>query len=198
MEGNTNDAKADTSSDTSCAVVLECLKETYLVTFADGENGSRRYTLSVFDSPGLEIFPCTPDGAVTLSSTSSKSIPSTNLVSVPAENSSLSSPNDSDPLPKSKVSSSKPGKGVETSTRTPQEQSPKPSSPLLQSNSTTPLRTLRSNLVETNFLFETDAVIVKRNIRPPEENGGEEAMTLDTEDKVKINVLRWRWFMDLY
>ena len=63
-----------------------------------------------------------------------------------------------------------------------------PSSPVIS------LRTLCSDLVEMNFLFEKNAVIVKRSVRPCEEND----RGPDTEDEVKISVLHWRWSMDLH
>jgi len=159
-EGNATDEK---TGDTSCAVVLDCPKETYLVTCADEENGSRRYTLSVFDAP---------DTAAALSTTAATPIPSMDPTITPPAKPSLPS----DPLSKSKtlgIESKKGGEGI------------KP---------TFALRTLCSHLVETNFLFEKDAIIVKR-IRPPEETG-EVMGSLDVEDEVKISVLRWRWFMD--
>ena len=144
-QGNTDEKL----SDANCAVVLECAKEIYLVTCADGDNGSRRYTLSTLNASD-------PPGSVpAVSSTSSKST-------------SLIDP-EKPPLPNLN--------NGEDSTS---------SSPPIS------LRTLCSDLVETNFLFEKNAVIVKRSVRSREENDGGP----DSEDEMKISVLRWRWSMD--
>lgn len=179
--GNATDEK---TGDTSCAVVLECPKETYLVTCADGENGSRRYTLSVFDQSG------TPDSAAALTPTVVTPIPSSDPTITPPAKPSLFS----DPLSKSKALVTESRKGGEGNS--PNSIPALPSPPLQSTKPTFSLRTLCSNLVETNFLFEKDAIVVKR-IRPPEKNGEVmEERSLDVEDEAKISVLRWRWFMD--
>ena len=126
-QGNTNEKL----SDANCTVVLECTKETYLVTCTDGDNGLWCYALSTFNA-------------------SEKSTSLIDPEKPPLPNSNNGEDNTSSSLPVS-------------------------------------LCTLCSNLVETNFLFEKNAVIVKRSVQSCEENNGGP----DSKDEVKISVLCW-------
>ncbi|KAI6097667.1 hypothetical protein EDD16DRAFT_1667523 [Pisolithus croceorrhizus] len=202
--GDTNTS----ASSVTTAVVLECPKEAYVVTCADGEDGSRKYALSLLepvekekklestaDADNVTTETRTTPPLATMKPASPKP-PTEKLTTLVApENPTSSGPSPSDPT-KSTPSCSEMAEegGPPVSSPTPRPQQPK----LGHSSSETKLRaclhTLQSNLVETNFLFEKDAVIVKL---PSKDNNtrDDKLITVDN-DELKIMVLRWRWFRE--
>ncbi|KAI5995614.1 hypothetical protein EDD15DRAFT_2195575 [Pisolithus albus] len=190
------------ASPTAAAVVLECTKEAYVVTCTDEEDGSRKYALSVLEpvekqnestTDANDVATearATPPPATTMPASSKA--PTENSMTLVAVENSTSGPSPSDPTP---TSSEMAGKGsTPTSSPTPRPQQPKLGHSTSNTKPTGFLRALESNLIETNFLFEKDAVVVKL---PPKENNtrDEKLMTVDN-DELKIVVLRWRWFRE--
>ncbi|KIO10646.1 hypothetical protein M404DRAFT_995138 [Pisolithus tinctorius Marx 270] len=221
-DGDTNKTSA------GAAVVLECTKQAFVVTCVGEEDGSRKYALSVLEpadekekkqSESIADADVGDDNTTTETRTatppSAAAVKPTSPTSLTEKSTTLDAPENP---PSSGTSTSNPTSGSETaegcppvSSPTPRpQQQPKPKPGVASSSNeatkpTVSLHALHSNLVETNFLFEKDAVIVKLPPKPKDKDknnttGDETIITADDNDdggddgELKIMVLRWRWF----
>jgi hypothetical protein len=206
-----DDVEMDAVDDPGCGVVLECTKETYLVTRAAVE-GKLLYTVSVFESAD-EPHPSTSDAKPSQPPVQTPSTPSVdpNPKSLDTPKPSLAEPpeektptNDA-PSGGAATDPKKPdispdsiggkGKGQEVdqgiASPIPPSISP-PTAPTSQPKPT--LRVFRSNLTDTSFTFKDDIITVKKADEQTQDNFGGEIAT--DEDELKVRVLRWRWYLE--
>ena len=177
------DAEVDSADELRRGIVLESSKETFLVTQSVHE-GKTRYTLSVLGPPSPNVPRPRPSTSLmppadTASKTQDTDTPRTSL---PEPSEERKTTTDDPPL--SGVRFDPPDSG-------PKEKETNPSKPPSSHASPKPtIRVLRSNLVDGDFSFEKDVIVVK---------GDDGKMVIDGDgkgDALEMRVLRWRWYSD--
>jgi hypothetical protein len=182
------DAEMDPADEPRRGVVLECPKETFLVTQTVHE-GKTQYTLSVLGplSPNASQ-PCPSTLSIPPADTASKT-QDTLQTSLP-EPSEEGKTSIDDPPPLSGATTDAPGstsRGKET------DEPPSISCPPASAKPT--VRVLRSNLSDGDFAFEKDTIVIKSS-QHHMDNG---KMVVDGDggvagDALEMRVLRWRWY----
>ncbi|KAI9464701.1 hypothetical protein HD554DRAFT_2121066 [Boletus coccyginus] len=154
------DAEVDSADELQQGIVLESSKETFLVTRSVHE-GKTRYTLSVLDPPS-------PNAPRPCSSTTS----------LPEPSEERKTTTDDPPLSGVRFDPPDPGPSQNKTSKEKETGGSKPPSSRASPKPT--VRVLRSNLVDGDFGFEKDVIVVK-------DGDGK-------GDALEMRVLRWRWY----
>ena len=188
----------DSADDVRKGIILESPKETFLVT-RNVHEGKERYTLSVFGPSSLNASQPCPSTSSTPPADAASKMQDTPTAPLPEPSEECKTPTNDPPLsgattdpPDAGTSQESGSKGEENdasskppSIRSPRAASPKPT-----------LRVLQSNLVEDDFSFDNDTILIRKGSEHRVDGG---TMVVDGDgegDALKMRVLRWRWYLE--